>query len=83
MLAAAGRGTRIYGECGGYMVLGEGLVDADGERHEMLGLLPVVTSYQRRERHLGYRRLTPLQGSLLRPADDGARVPLFHDRFGG
>lgn len=47
------------------MVLGDGLIDADGMRHEMLGLLPVVTSYQKRERHLGYRRLTPLAGSFF------------------
>ncbi|TXI10755.1 MAG: cobyrinate a,c-diamide synthase [Rhizobium sp.] len=63
--AAAARGARIYGECGGYMVLGEGLVDAAGDRHEMLGLLPVVTSYEKRQRHLGYRRVTPLAGSFF------------------
>ncbi|TCL73891.1 cobyrinate a,c-diamide synthase [Rhizobium sp. BK251] len=65
MAAAVERGARIYGECGGYMVLGEGLVDADGERHRMLGLLPVVTSYERRKRHLGYRRITPLDASFF------------------
>jgi len=63
--AAAARGVRIYGECGGYMVLGEGLVDAAGARHEMLGLLPVVTSYEKRQRHLGYRRVVPLAGSFF------------------
>lgn len=63
--AAAAQGVRIYGECGGYMVLGEGLVDAKGETHAMLGLLPVVTSYERRERHLGYRRVMPLDGSFF------------------
>jgi len=52
----------IYGECGGYMVLGEGLVDADGTRHEMLGLLPVSTSFAARKLHLGYRTLTALNG---------------------
>ena len=62
---AAARGARIYGECGGYMVLGGGLVDAAGARHEMLGLLPVVTSYEKRQRHLGYRRLTPFAGSFF------------------
>ncbi|WP_368517530.1 cobyrinate a,c-diamide synthase [Rhizobium sp.] len=63
--AAAARGVRIYGECGGYMVLGEGLVDAAGARHEMLGLLPVVTSYEKRQRHLGYRHVVPLAGSFF------------------
>ena len=63
MIAAGARGARIYGECGGYMTLGEGLVAADGTRHAMLGLLPLVTSFAERRRHLGYRRLVPLAGS--------------------
>ena len=32
-------GVAVYGECGGYMVLGEGLEDAQGIRHAMVGLL--------------------------------------------
>ncbi len=52
----------VYGECGGYMALGDGLVDADGARHEMLGLLPVSTSFATRKLHLGYRRLEALAG---------------------
>jgi cobyrinic acid a,c-diamide synthase len=59
MLAAAERGALIYGECGGYMVLGESLVDADGADHPMLGLLPVATSFKHRMLHLGYRVLRP------------------------
>jgi cobyrinic acid a,c-diamide synthase len=65
MTVAAHRAARIYGECGGYMVLGEGLIDADGHRHAMLGLLPLVTSYALRKRHLGYRRLRSLAPDLL------------------
>lgn len=60
---AAKAGVRIYGECGGYMVLGEELVDGEGGRHRMAGLLPVTTSYAKRQRHLGYRRLEPLAGA--------------------
>jgi len=56
---AAARGATIYGECGGYMVLGRGLVAADGSRHAMAGLLPVETSFAARKLHLGYRRLRP------------------------
>lgn len=63
MTGAVERGARIYGECGGYMTLGEGLVAADGTRHAMLGLLPLVTSFAERRRHLGYRRVTPLAGA--------------------
>jgi cobyrinic acid a,c-diamide synthase len=53
----------IYGECGGYMVLGEALVDARGTSHAMAGLLPVVTSFANRKLHLGYRQLTPEPGA--------------------
>ena len=45
----------VHGECGGYMVLGQSLEDADGATHAMAGLLPVRTSYHRRKLHLGYR----------------------------
>jgi cobyrinic acid a,c-diamide synthase len=55
----------VHGECGGYMVLGEALVDASGERHAMAGLLGLVTSYAQRRMHLGYRHaelLAPVAG---------------------
>ncbi len=39
----ARHGAAIYDECGGYMVLGRGLVDGDGGRHEMAGLLALET----------------------------------------
>ena len=45
----------VHGECGGYMAMGAALVDAAGERHEMAGLLGLVTSFQKRRMHLGYR----------------------------
>ncbi|CAM3320142.1 cobyrinate a,c-diamide synthase [Paracoccus nototheniae] len=51
----------VHGECGGYMTLGAGLVDAAGDRHQMLGLLGLETSYAKRRMHLGYRRAQPLQ----------------------
>jgi cobyrinic acid a,c-diamide synthase len=54
---AASRNTLIYGECGGFMVLGETLIDAEGTRHKMAGLLPLSTSFARRKLHLGYRML--------------------------
>jgi cobyrinic acid a,c-diamide synthase len=45
----------VHGECGGYMVLGEGLEDASGTRHAMTGLLGHATSFAKRKLHLGYR----------------------------
>jgi cobyrinic acid a,c-diamide synthase len=54
--------TVIYGECGGYMVLGEALIDASGTAHDMLNLLPLVTSFEHRKLHLGYRSLHARNG---------------------
>jgi cobyrinic acid a,c-diamide synthase len=57
--AAVQGAPQVYGECGGYMAMGEGLIDADGHRHEMLGLLKLETSFAKRKLHLGYRQLIP------------------------
>lgn len=58
---AAGH-CQIYGECGGYMVLGQALEDANGETHKMAGLLELETSFASRKLHLGYRSLQALGG---------------------
>ncbi|WP_431298268.1 cobyrinate a,c-diamide synthase [Tabrizicola sp. BL-A-41-H6] len=55
----------VHGECGGYMAMGAALIDKDGTRHRMAGLLGLVTSYASRKMHLGYRQatlLTPTPG---------------------
>ncbi|MDS9468247.1 cobyrinate a,c-diamide synthase [Paracoccus sp. MBLB3053] len=46
----------VHGECGGYMALGKALIDKNGQAHPMAGLLGLVTSYEKRRLHLGYRR---------------------------
>lgn len=55
--AARDRGALIYGECGGYMALGQSLTDKAGATHRMAALLPVETDISRPRRTLGYRRL--------------------------
>ena len=57
----------IYGECGGFMVLGDALIDAKGQSHPMAGLLPLTTSFATRKLHLGYRQLSPLTGPWKKP----------------
>jgi cobyrinic acid a,c-diamide synthase len=57
----------IYGECGGYMVLGDAITDAQGQSHKMAGLLPLTTSFATRKLHLGYRHLKPLGGPWTKP----------------
>ncbi|WP_404423843.1 cobyrinate a,c-diamide synthase [Thalassospira australica] len=68
LVQMAARKVLIYGECGGYMVLGEALIDAMGLRHEMLGLLPLVTSFAERRLHLGYRTLVLSGATVFGPA---------------
>ncbi len=81
----------IYGECGGYMVLGDALVDAEGQSHAMAGLLPVTTSFAKPKLHLGYRQLEPVNAPWKVPLRGhefhyssvvtfGSAEPLFHAR---
>lgn len=72
------RNRPVHGECGGYMVLGQALIDSDGVAHHMAGLLGLVTSYEKRKMHLGYR-LARLNHPLIGlSAGDRLRGHEFH-----
>jgi cobyrinic acid a,c-diamide synthase len=68
----------VHGECGGYMVLGETLEDANGVRHRMAGLLGHSTSFAKRKLHLGYRQARLLADSPLGEAGALLRGHEFH-----
>jgi len=68
----------VHGECGGYMVLGEGLEDAQGVRHAMAGLLSHATSFAARKLHLGYREARLLADGALGRAGTAIRGHEFH-----
>jgi cobyrinic acid a,c-diamide synthase len=68
----------VHGECGGYMVLGEGLEDADGARHAMAGLLGHATSFAARRLTLGYREARLLADCPVAPAGGVLRGHEFH-----
>lgn len=74
----AGDGIPIYGECGGYMALGDGLIDGAGARHQMAGLLPVTTSFAEARLHLGYREMTSAQTTILGRSGTVFRGHEFH-----
>lgn len=67
-LRNAAQTADIYGECGGYMVLGDALTDANGVVHPMAGLLPLETSFATRKLHLGYRKLHGNSGPFQGPS---------------
>ena len=68
----------VHGECGGYMTLGAGLIDADGHRHAMLGLLGLETDFAQRSLHLGYRTATLLAPIPGHAAGSALRGHEFH-----
>ncbi len=78
MRDASARGVTIHGECGGFMVLGDSLIDAQGSAHEMLGLLAIETSFARRKLHLGYRRAVLSADCALGSQGDEIRGHEFH-----
>ena len=78
MVAARDRGAAIFGECGGYMVLGEELIDSSGTGYGMLGFLPVRTSFAERALHLGYRDVRTLNVSPLGEEKISFRGHEFH-----
>ncbi|ACK52166.1 cobyrinic acid a,c-diamide synthase [Methylocella silvestris BL2] len=54
-LRAFAQSKPVHGECGGYMILGQSLIDAKGASHAMAGLLAPSFSFAKRSLHLGYR----------------------------
>jgi len=76
--AAADRGVSIFGECGGYMVLGESLTDIKGHTHPMAGLLPAEFTIENPERNLGYRTATLLTPALAESIGTSFRAHEFH-----
>jgi len=68
----------VHGECGGYMVLGSGIEDADGAWHPMAGLLGHATSFARRRMVLGYRSARLLADGVLGRRGSVLRGHEFH-----
>ena len=77
-LAAFAETRPVHGECGGYMVLGAGLTDAQGARHEMAGLLGHATSFATRRMQLGYRQARLLADGALGRRGSVVRGHEFH-----
>ncbi|MDP6351663.1 MAG: cobyrinate a,c-diamide synthase [Alphaproteobacteria bacterium] len=75
---AAAAGAVVYGECGGYMVLGDGLIDGDGARHAMAGLLGLETSFAQARLNLGYRQVATVADGPLGRSGTGFRGHEFH-----
>lgn len=75
---AAARGAVIVAECGGLMYLGRALTDFAGQRHEMVGLVPVETAMTARRLTLGYRTLAARRSNPLLRRGETVRAHEFH-----
>lgn len=59
------QGKPIYAECGGMLYLLESIIDKNGNRADMVGLLPGQAIMQPRLKGLGYQ-FAPMPGGVLR-----------------
>jgi cobyrinic acid a,c-diamide synthase len=68
----------VYAECGGMMVLGESIVDREGRRHKMAGVLPLSVRMGTRVSRLGYAEVTLTRDSLWGKSGARCRGHEFH-----
>ncbi|AEJ39564.1 cobyrinic acid A,C-diamide synthase [Sulfobacillus acidophilus TPY] len=71
-------GMPVVAECGGYMYLMDAIVDKNGERYPMAGVIPAVAVMEARLVALGYREVTALSDNALLLANERARGHEFH-----
>ncbi|PTX55138.1 cobyrinic acid a,c-diamide synthase [Melghirimyces profundicolus] len=70
---AVKRGMPVYAECGGYMYLCREIVDSEGHRYPMAGVIPAEVRMQSRLTALGYREVQALTDSPLLKKGEKAR----------
>ena len=75
---AARDGLPLYAECGGLMYLQEALIDADGRRHRMTGIVPGQSTLVGRRLTLGYREVRARRDTPLARAGQTLRGHEFH-----
>jgi cobyrinic acid a,c-diamide synthase len=75
---AASVGLPLYAECGGLMYLQHALIDADGRRHRMAGIVPGESTLAGKRLTLGYREVRARRATALAPAGAVLRGHEFH-----
>lgn len=74
----AEKGMPIYGECGGFMYLTEGIVDKEGTFYPMTALLPGRAKMGQKLRSLGYCRTELREKTILGDRGSEAMGHVFH-----
>jgi len=78
LAARAADGLPVLGECGGLMALSESLTTADGDTHEMAGVLPGNVTMHDRYQALDHVELRARSGTLTADAGETLRGHEFH-----
>jgi cobyrinic acid a,c-diamide synthase len=76
--SAVQQSVPVYAECGGYMYLGKYCIDAAGQSHEMLGMLPYTFRMGTARAQLGYREIITARQTIIGPAGMRLRGHEFH-----
>ncbi len=71
-------GHPVYAECGGFMYLTEGIVDQEGQHHQMTGVFPVLARMQKKRASLGYREVRLKNDAFFGKAGTVMRGHEFH-----
>ena len=78
LVEAAEAGMPIYAECGGLMYISRGIIDFEGNKHAMVGLVPGWAEMQKKRARMGYAVAETLQNSILSLRGERLRGHLFH-----
>ena len=78
LVEAAEAGMPIYAECGGLMYISQGIIDFEGNKHAMVGLVPGWAEMQKKRARMGYAVAETLQNSILARRGERLRGHLFH-----
>lgn len=75
---AIAKGLPTLAECGGFMYLTEAITNSDGDRYDMVGVVPGEVVMQTKLAALGYREIFGTQDNFLIGTDEEAKGHEFH-----
>ncbi|UPW81684.1 cobyrinate a,c-diamide synthase [Lysinibacillus sp. Ag94] len=75
---AVAKGLPTLAECGGFMYLTEAITNSNGDRYDMVGVIPGEVAMQAKLAALGYREIFGTPNNFLIGSDEEAKGHEFH-----
>lgn len=72
------KGLPTLAECGGFMYLTDAITNSDGERYDMVGVIPGEVAMQTKLAALGYREIYGTDANFLIGSDEEAKGHEYH-----